>query len=232
MQKPSLTKQLKSALNKILAKYLNLSEIISSFVLKLLATNTARLFITYLVLYVPVQLLGIIHIYVFSAAFLILNLITLYLLLTTTKLNKLLKKIFEGSSFSSFKLWLYCVFYILYLPISWFGLVFTCMGWSGLIYFFAVPILLLFALYTIVVSILRTRSGNKIVRLNKTLIITLVLLQILLMIFNFRDGGDGPISAEMAFSSTIAMFVAPIYLITLTYFTLRTPFNSPKSGNG
>lgn len=221
-----MSKKIHLLFTTFLEKYLILNQFTSNLVLKLFETKTGRLFITYCVLAQLSLLIGIVSIDISYIYISFITLVTLYLFFTTTKIADLFKIIFKNSPLNSFKLSLYCLLYSLYLIIAWFGLIFTSMGWAGILYIYAIPICFLFFLYTLIVSIIRIKKGYKFIEINKRLIFTTFAFQILLMIFNFRTPFNGDATAFMEFGNKVAIFIAPTYFILLMYFTLSTPLRN------
>jgi len=120
--------------------------------------------------------------------------------------------------------WFYIALYTIFVILSLLGLSSTSQGWSGLIYFFTVPGFLFLILYNVIVgAILRFKFHKEryFIRLDWLLLIA---VQIALMIWNFKDGGDGPRTAEMQKSSEIASFLFPVYILLSIYFGLFNIF--------
>lgn len=219
-------KKFSSTLSETSKKYLIMNQIISNFVLRLLETKTGRLIITFVVLMQVVFILGNFHIILLFSLFGFLSFITLYYICTTTKVSILFKKIFKYSPLSLFKLSFYNIIYILYLIVAWFCIVFTSLGYVGILYLYAIPLFFALALFTVIVSLINMKKGFKYIKINKTFMLAVLAAQVLLMIFNFRQPYSGTATPFMQFGNNLAVFILPTYFILLICFSIITPFKT------
>ena len=219
---------MKELVSKLTIKYLKLSNYISSFVVKSLNTKIGKLLITYSVLFFPITLLGFISSYLSLFGLIGLHLITLYLLITRTSLTLLTKKVLKKLSLNNLHIGYYCILYILTVVIAWIALLITSSGFAGWVYYLVLPFLAALILYTIIISGLKFKFGYRFIKVNIIFLIILMVFQVLLMTFNFRNNIDYQSTPFMILSTSIAMFIAPIYLLLFTIFTLFTPFSSAE----
>jgi hypothetical protein len=218
-------KKLQVLFESFVKDYIIFSDLISSYIIKIFSTKTGKLIITLGVLYslsVVVLFVNVILYYILIYALLIF---TLYLILKTTYSTKYLSKVFHISS-SEIHIMSYFCLYSLYLIITWNGFGITSAGWSGLIYLYSIPLFGFYFVLTTIICIKKFSSNKRYIKINLKLILLLAVLQILLMFFNFRDGGDGATTPAMSFSSLIAIFVYPVYLIILGFFSIVSPLRA------
>jgi hypothetical protein len=215
-------------MNKLISYYHRFSDSLSAIVIRVLSTKLSRQILTFMLTQFFVVMFFSNYLYFLYFIFFIHLILSIVTMLHTTDLKKYLKMILYRSTLQNFYIITYAIFYIIFTAGAWLLLLFTTQGWSGLLYFYVAPVLIIQIIYTIIVSIVMHKNGYRFIKLNNWYLIWLFVLQTVLMVFNFRDSYGNGNTDFQNLSSSLAVIISPIYFLSFLYFTVFTPFKTVK----